>query len=211
MSVNFVPVDHQQVISAIDNWARRQHGAIAPMTLRFFDDMRSHKHLEYWARVPIDRVVIQHIPRPRVLLALRSIAMLLPILLTWLALSQMVDDFSRYVQNVDPSANFLWFWQTNPENQFLSVWTLQHIALLDAVLLVFVVVISVRISWYENSVVDELEKRHEEMTALISVYLCDFSGAREMSHHGHTNHHQNGSNYSDESERFVQRNYSHSD
>lgn len=211
MSVGLSPVSHAHVCSAIDSWTCVQRGSISALTQQCLDDVRAQQNLAYWANVSLDDVLVQHIPRPRVLLALRSMAMLLPILLTWLSLSQVVDHYARYVQNVDSGANFLWFWQSNPGNQFLSVWTLQHVALVDTALLVFVVVISLRISWYENSVVDELEKRHEEMVTMISVYLRQFSGAREVSHHGNTNHHQNGAYHANNGETFVESNNANGD
>jgi hypothetical protein len=97
--------------------------------------------------------------------------MFLPILLTWLALSQVIGPFSLFLQNQQASANFLWFWQTNPGHTFAEVWKLSHVALTDAAILAFLTVLAMRITWWETSRAERAEVAYSQMLSALEFYL----------------------------------------
>ncbi len=105
------------------------------------------------------------------LLVIRAGALFLPILLTWLALSQVIGPFALYLQNQQSSANFLWFWQTNPGEAFAEVWSLSHVALTDAAVLAFLTVLAMRITWWETSRAERTENTYAEMLSALEFYF----------------------------------------
>jgi hypothetical protein len=105
------------------------------------------------------------------LLVIRAGALFLPILLTWLALSQVIGPFALYLQNQQASANFLWFWQTNPGESFAEVWSLGHVALTDAAVLAFLTVLAMRITWWETSRAERTEATYAEMLSALEFYF----------------------------------------
>jgi hypothetical protein len=104
-------------------------------------------------------------------MVIRAGALFLPILLTWLALSQVIGPFALYLQNQQSSANFLWFWQTNPGNSFAEVWSLSHVALTDAAVLAFLTVLAMRISWWETSRAEKSENAYAEMLSALEFHF----------------------------------------
>jgi hypothetical protein len=175
-------VAHNEVCNALDTWSANNPGKTSLLTRAFMEDVCSGSDMSRWKNVRAEDVMTCVIPRPRMLLALRAGIVLLPILLTWLALSQVVDPYAQYTQNVDAGANFLWFWQSNPNGVFAGHWKLSHIALMDAVLLSALVVLSVRISWYESSVVDAREREYDELVQMLNVYLTQGDCSENATH-----------------------------
>ena len=204
MSLTFTPVSHSDVCSALDRWTCTQKHPLSPHSQRFIHDLREERNIEHWRQFNAEDLLPMRYPRPHLLLALRSAAVLLPILLTWLALSQVIDPFARYVQNVDASASFLWFWQTNPDNAFMSSWTLSHVALLDAGLLALMVVLSVRLSWHETAVLERLEREHDELVGLLNVFMTSHGSLSRAGHHGHSHDNQRGTDNTYESQCFIE-------
>jgi hypothetical protein len=110
---------------------------------------------------------------PRLLLIVRAGALFLPILLTWLALSQVIGPFALFLQNQQASANFLWFWQTNPGKSFGDIYKLSHVALTDAAVLAFLTVLAMRISWWESARAEMNEHAYVDMLAALENYFID--------------------------------------
>lgn len=173
MSPALVPRD--EVCRVIGKWLEHDNGVSSGLTRTFIDDVRNGRDMSRWKDVRAEDLFMFSSPRPRVLLALRAAIVLLPILLTWLAISQVIDPYATYVQNIDSSANFLWFWQSNPSEGFASHWRLSQVALLDAALLAALVVLSVRISWHETAVCEKREREYDELIQLVNVFLVDRS------------------------------------
>jgi hypothetical protein len=201
--MTFAPVTHEEVRAAITAWLATQPRSLSPVERRFIDDIYEERNTDNWARFRAEDVIALQYVRPRVLLAVRSAAVLLPILLTWLALSQVVDPFARYVQNVDSSANFLWFWQTNPNNAFAGPWTLSHVALIDAGLLAFMVIVSVRISWHETSIVERREDEYDQLMRMLNAYLATASSRSGTSHHCNADHNKNCTAYANDGQGLI--------
>ena len=110
--------------------------------------------------------------RPPFKLGFRTL--FLPILLTWLALSQVIEPFALFLQNQQPSANFLWFWQTNPGGSFAGIYKLSHVALTDAAILAFLTVLAMRITWWEAAKAENSEHVYSEMLSAVETYLSDY-------------------------------------
>ena len=165
-------VSREDVCRVSDAWLSDGRHTSSVLTRSFVDDVRNGRDMSRWKDVRADDFFAFSSPRPRVLLAIRAAIVLLPILLTWLAISQVIDPYATYVQNVDSSANFLWFWQSNPNDAFASHWRLSFVALLDAVLLAALVVLSVRISWHETAVLEKDERDYDELIQIVNVFLA---------------------------------------
>ena len=72
------------------------------------------------------------------------------------------------------SANFLWFWQTNPGNSFSDPWKLSHVALTDAAILAFLTVLAMRVTWWESARTEMAEHAYGDMLAAVENYLSEF-------------------------------------
>ena len=163
-------------VQSIDRWLKvsRQDGRLGSASRMFCEDIRAGRNLQKWARSNVDQMLPYRSQSPRLLLIVRAGALFLPILLTWLALSQVIGPFSLFLQNQQPSANFLWFWQTNPGGSFASPWKLGHVALTDAAILAFLTVLAMRISWWEAGRTETNEHAYSDMLAAVENYLAEF-------------------------------------
>ncbi len=164
---------HKDAVNAIDKWltVSKQTTSLNESAKRFVEDLRRGENIETWANVNVEQILPYRAETPRLLMVVRAGAMFLPILLTWLALSQVIEPFALYLQNQQASANFLWFWQTNPGKSFASVWGLGHIALTDAAILAFLTVLAMRITWWETSRAERSETAYSEMLSALEFYL----------------------------------------
>lgn len=107
---------HGAAVAAVQKWLKvsKQANRMGAATRQFVDDLEAGQNVQKWARANIDQMLPYRTQSPRLLLIVRAGALFLPILLTWLALSQVIGPFALFLQNQQASANFLWFWQTNP-------------------------------------------------------------------------------------------------
>ena len=169
---------HRDAVAAVDAWLKtsKQQNSLNASAQMFVDDLRNFRNAREWSRVNVEQILPFRSETPRLLLVIRAGALFLPILLTWLALSQVIGPFSLFLQNQQPSANFLWFWQTNPGESFAEVWKLSHVALTDAAILAFLTVLAMRISWWETSRAERSENAYSQMLSALEFY---FVSARE--------------------------------
>jgi hypothetical protein len=169
---------HTDAVRAVDKWisVSKQSTSLGASARAFAEDVRSGANASRWAKVNVEQILPFRSETPRLLLVVRAGGLFLPILLTWLALSQVIGPFALYLQNQQASANFLWFWQTNPGNSFAGVWELGHVALVDAAVLAFLTVLAMRITWWETSRAERTENAYAEMLSALEFY---FVAARE--------------------------------
>ena len=162
-------------VRAVDAWlkASKQRERLGAAAQSFVNDLRDGTNQQKWARAHIDQVMPFRTQSPRLLQIVRAGALFLPILLTWLALSQVIEPFALFIQNQQPSANFLWFWQTNPGGSFAGVYKLSHVALTDAAILAFLTVLAMRITWWESAKAEHNEHVYSEMLSAVETYLCE--------------------------------------
>lgn len=160
-------------VAAIDRWVRvsKQTRTLSGSAAVFVDDVRNGKNISTWSRVNVEQILPYRLEAPRLLLVVRAGALFLPILLTWLALSQVIGPFAQFIQNQQPSANFLWFWQANPGESFAGVWELGHVALTDAAVLAFLTVLAMRIAWWETSRAERAEHAYSEMLSAVEMFF----------------------------------------
>ncbi|MFM9082544.1 MAG: hypothetical protein ACKOQ7_01310 [Actinomycetota bacterium] len=164
---------HTNAVAAIDRWVKvsKQTRSMSGSAAVFVDDMRNERNTAVWSRVNVEQILPYRLEAPRLLLVVRSGALFLPILLTWLALSQVIGPFAQFIQNQQPSANFLWFWQANPGESFAGVWELGHVALTDAAVLAFLTVLAMRIEWWQTSRAERAEHAYSEMLSAVEMYF----------------------------------------
>ena len=138
------PHAHADAVAAVDNWLTisKQKTSLGASARQFVEDLRNNQKTREWSKVNVEQILPFKSETPRLLLVVRAGAMFLPILLTWLALSQVIGPFALYLQNQQASANFLWFWNQNPGKSFAGVWKLSHVALTDAAILAFLTVLA---------------------------------------------------------------------
>lgn len=163
----------ENAVSAIDRWVKvsKQTRTLSGSAAVFVDDVRNGKNIPTWSRVNVEQILPYRLEAPRLLLVVRAGALFLPILMTWLALSQVIGPFAQFIQNQQPSANFLWFWQANPGDSFATVWELGHVALTDAAILAFLTVLAMRIAWWETSRAERTEHAYSEMLSAVEMYF----------------------------------------
>ena len=164
---------HSDAVDAVDKWltVSKQTETLGASARVFVDDLRSNRNQREWSKVNVEQILPFRSETPRLLLVIRAGALFLPILLTWLALSQVIGPFALYLQNQQASANFLWFWQTNPGGSFAEVWALGHVALTDAAVLAFLTVLAMRITWWETSRAERTEATYAEMLSALEFYF----------------------------------------
>lgn len=169
---------HADAVAAVDQWLTitKQTDSLGASASMFVEDLRAHRNQREWSKVNVEQILPFRSETPRLLMVIRAGAMFLPILLTWLALSQVIGPFSLYLQNQQASANFLWFWQQNPGHSFAEVWSLSHVALTDAAVLAFLTVLAMRITWWETSRAERTESTYAAMLSALEFY---FVSARE--------------------------------
>ena len=164
---------HADAVQAVDRWLKisKQQGTLTASAQEFVDDVRDNRNAQFWSKVNIEQILPFKSETPRLLLVIRAGGLFLPILLTWLALSQVIGPFALYIQNQQPSANFLWFWQTNPGGAFPGIYELGHVALTDAAVLAFLTVLAMRIAWWETSRAERSEAAYARMLSALEFYF----------------------------------------
>lgn len=162
------------VVDAVDRWlaVSKQTSSLGASASRFVEDLRAGRNTSEWARVRVDQILPFRVQTPRTLMVVRAGGLFLPILLTWLALSQVVGPFSLYIQNQQASANFLWFWQSNPGGSFAGHWELGHVALADAAVLAFLTVLAMRITWWETTKAERSDAAYADMLAALETHFA---------------------------------------
>ena len=164
---------HRDAVNALERWltVSKQKNLLGASAQEFVDDVRENRNTQFWSKVNVEQILPFKSETPRLLLVIRAGGLFLPILLTWLALSQVIGPFALYIQNQQPSANFLWFWQTNPGGAFPGVYELGHVALTDAAVLAFLTVLSMRVAGWETSRAERSEEAYAKMLAALEFYF----------------------------------------
>lgn len=168
----------EAAVAAVRRWLKvsRQTHRLAGASRQFVEDLEAGENLGKWSRANVDLILPYRTQSPRLLLVVRAGALFTPILLTWLALSQVIGPFALFLQNQQASANFLWFWQTNPGESFGEIYKLSHVALTDAAVLAFLTVLAMRITWWESSRAETNENTYSDMLAALENYFSEHRG-----------------------------------
>lgn len=168
------PISNSAAVEAVDRWLSisKQSDHPSPAVRELLNDLREDRDLASWANVNFVQLIPFRTQTPRLLHIVRAGCLFLPILLTWLALSQVIGPFATYLQNVQASANFLWFWQQNPNNAFPEIYVLSHVALTDAAVLAFLLVLGMRISWWETTREEKMEMIYADMLSTLERFFA---------------------------------------
>ena len=168
------PISNAVAIEAIDQWllVSKQSDQPNAAVRELLDDLGENRNLASWGNVNFVQLIPFRTQTPRLLQIVRAGCLFLPILLTWLALSQVIGPFALYLQNVQASANFLWFWQRNPDNAFPNIYKLSHVALTDAAVLAFLLVLGMRISWWETTREEKMETIYADMLSTLERFFA---------------------------------------
>lgn len=155
----------------LEEWAARHNLTDDSYVAGLLEALREQKNLPLWADLnPVD-----YLPRPQIrgdggisawtrrLSILRGVLLFAPVALTWFAVGQASDGFSRYIdENPAAIVNFLEFWQDG-YGYIAKEWTLTRIAFLDFIIIALVIVLTV--------VVASLTKRTQNMRTRETLLL----------------------------------------
>lgn len=151
--------EHLHLADNLEVWASRYDVSTDPIVNRLSESLRNNIDLQKWADLDADNYLPRPKPKnPRLslfvkrLTLLRNVLVFSPVALTWAAVSEATSAFSDFTKsNPNSIANFLDFWQDG--YGFLDEkWTIGAIALLDAILVGAVIVLTVVVSFINDRV-----------------------------------------------------------
>ena len=133
--------------NSVRSWATERGVLNDPYVSKVLPALVNRKNLPMWASLP----PFEFLPHPEVqvnsrlsainsfLTSVRNVAVFIPVALTWIAVSRATTAFSAYSRaTTKGTVNFLDFWQNG--YGFLShYWAIGEVALLDFVIIVFVI------------------------------------------------------------------------
>ena len=147
------PTPTHRVVTATDTlskWSKKWRVADDPYVLGVLDGLQNGSDLAMWASLePLDLL-----PYPkmragarmerfaRFITVLRNVAVFIPVALTWWAIHRATDAFGRFSSShAGTEVNFLQFWQSggDGDSYLQPFWRIQHIALLDSLIVAFIV------------------------------------------------------------------------
>jgi hypothetical protein len=149
-----------------------------PFLNNLVESLETGKNLHIWAELN----PLEYLPHPaatsylrkqslvRVFTIIRNVLVFAPVALTWAAVSAATTAFAKYTEeNANAVANFLDFWQ-NGYGYLASHWKIGHVAQLDFVIILIVIVLTLYVSLTSHQVeaarVLEEDKLDQERAAL---------------------------------------------
>lgn len=149
-----------------------------PFIKNLIDSLETGKNLHIWAELN----PLEYLPHPeasghlrkqslvRIFTIIRNVLVFAPVALTWAAVSEATTAFAKYTaENANSVANFLDFWQ-NGYGYLASHWKIGHVAQLDFVIIMVVIVLTLYVSFASHQVnssrVLEEQKLDQERAAL---------------------------------------------
>lgn len=172
----------------LEEWGQKNGMLADTYVTGLLTALRERENLPLWAEIsPLD-----YLPRPEVsadksistltrrLSILRGVLLFSPVALTWLAVGEASQGFSKYIdENPNAVVNFLEFWQSG-YGYIPQAATLTRIAFLDFLIILAVIVLTVitasttkRGQNIRARQIAELEKERFELGLLLSHYLFD--------------------------------------
>ena len=149
-----------------------------PFLKNLIESLETGKNLHIWAELN----PLEYLPHPealghlrkqslaRIFTIIRNVLVFAPVALTWAAVSEATTAFAKYTaENANSVANFLDFWQ-NGYGYLASHWKIGHVAQLDFVIIMVVIVLTLYVSFASHQVnssrVLEEQKLDQERAAL---------------------------------------------
>lgn len=177
---------HHEIYSTLSDWAQANGVESDHMVISLLEDLKNEENLSIWATLdPFD-----FLPKPaihsgsnfskwaKITAILRNVAVFVPVALTWKAVSQATSAFGTFVEsNSATTVNFLAFWQ-NGYDVLPDFWTIGHVASLDFLIIVAVVILSLASSYFtmqsqtlRNIQSELIEQERLEIALVLKVYL----------------------------------------
>lgn len=141
---------HQEIYSTLQEWATRFGELDDQIVASLLEDLKNEDNLAIWATLN----PFEFLPNPKITVGdsfskwakiaaqIRNVSVFIPVALTWKAVSEATSAFGTFVeQNSASTVNFLAFWQ-NGYDVLSKFWTIGHIASLDFLIIIGVVVLS---------------------------------------------------------------------
>lgn len=152
----------------LERWARKHSLLEDPYVEGLLDGLRNNSLLSYWVELkavemlplPKTTLIDQSRRRVNLLNAFRNVMVFVPIAFTWAAISQATSAFARYTETGSSRiVNFFDFWE-NGYGVLAPFWKLSNVALVDFILLTFIIFLSISISLLESRV--EKDEKFEQ-------------------------------------------------
>ena len=149
-----------------------------PFLKNLVESLETGKNLHIWAELN----PLEYLPHPealghlrkqslaRIFTIIRNVLVFAPVALTWAAVSEATTAFAKYTtENANSVANFLDFWQ-NGYGYLASHWKIGHVAQLDFVIILVVIILTLYVSLASHQVntsrILEEQKLDQERAAL---------------------------------------------
>jgi hypothetical protein len=158
-----------EVADLLERWGRKHSLLADPYVEGLLNGLRTNSQLAYW----VEQRAVEMLPMPNttsvasdrrrvnLLNAFRNVMVFVPIAFTWAAISQATSAFARYTETGSSRiVNFFDFWE-NGYGALSPFWKLSNVALVDFLLLSFIIFLSIGISLLEN----RLEKNDKQEQA----------------------------------------------
>jgi hypothetical protein len=141
--------EHEVLRDSLSSWATKHGFLNDPYVSGLVLALDKRRNLSMWATLS----PLEYLPRPeakgkrarvlRFVTLIRNTLIFAPVALTWAAVGQATSAFGTYVnQNAGSVVNFLEFWE-NGYGVLDSKWTIGHIAFLDFILILAVILLIV--------------------------------------------------------------------
>jgi len=145
---------HLEVAAALDKWATQYGQKRDPYVAALTADLVENKNLPMWSVMdPMD-----YLPTPAIsggysaviwtrrMTVIRNVLVFAPVALTWFAVGQATQGFSKYVKiHGTDVVNFLDFWQ-NGYGTLSKEWTIGRVATLDFLIIFLVIALTLGVS-----------------------------------------------------------------
>ena len=139
--------EHEVLRESLSSWASRHGFTNDPYVSGLLAALEKRRNLSMWATLS----PLEYLPRPeakgrrtriiKFVTLIRNTLIFAPVALTWTAVGHATSAFGKYVgQNAGAVVNFLEFWQ-NGYGVLDKTWTIGHIANLDFLLILLVIVL----------------------------------------------------------------------
>lgn len=177
---------HEEISQKLSHWASRNHVESDHIVQSLLQDFADEDNLAIWAGMD----PFEYLPQPYPTIGnrffnwakqfanIRNVLVFIPVAITWEAVSKATEAFAKFVEtNNATTVNFLEFWQ-NGYDVLPTFWTISHVASLDFVIILGVIVLSL-VSTYFNArgskinkiEVNQLEAERLEMALALKMYL----------------------------------------
>lgn len=177
---------HQEISQTLGTWATQNRVEQDHIVQSLLQDFAAEENLAIWAGMD----PFEYLPQPhpsvgnrmfqwaKTAANLRNVIVFVPVAITWEAVSQATVAFAKFVEkNNATTVNFLDFWQ-NGYDILSPFWTIGHIASLDFVIILGVIVLSLasnflntRGSRLNKIEINQIENERIETALALKMYL----------------------------------------